>query len=243
MNAISVYNVAKSVKDENLFSDVSFGLDVGERLGIIGKNGAGKSTFLKLIAKQLQPDEGEITINKSCRVAFLEQDVSFPAGCTLSRFLRLGDDPHVQLLERYESGDHNLMDQIEAALEADFLAALDPMYSAAEPLSLPKLTKKVFECIEANADLCRVIIGPYGDKEFARRLFAKSRQMSLKRYQQCFSNADILQIEAYFTFVTGGCFFMMDRWVRGGMVESSAELADAAEQIMERGIAFLQGEN
>ena len=114
MNALSVFNVAKSVKDENLFSEVSFGLEVGEHLGIIGKNGAGKSTFLKLIARQLQPDEGVITINNSLRVAFLEQDVSFPEGCTLSRFLRLSDDPHVQILNRYENGEHNLMDQIEA---------------------------------------------------------------------------------------------------------------------------------
>ena len=137
----------------------------------------------------------------------------------------------------------DLMEQIEAALEADFFAALDPMYSAAEPLSPPKLTKQVFECIEANADLCRVIIGPFGDREFAQRLLAESRQMSLKRCQQYFSDADTMQIESYLTFVTGGCFFMMDRWVRGGMVESSAELADAAEQIMERGIAFLQRES
>ena len=63
MNALSVFNVAKSVKDENLFSNVSFGLEIGEHLGIIGKNGAGKSTFLKLVAGQLEPDEGEITIN------------------------------------------------------------------------------------------------------------------------------------------------------------------------------------
>ena len=52
MNALSVYNVSKSVKDDYLFSEVSFGLDAGEHLGIIGKNGAGKSTFLKLVAGQ-----------------------------------------------------------------------------------------------------------------------------------------------------------------------------------------------
>ncbi len=114
MNALSVFNVAKSVKDENLFSEVNFGLEIGEHLGIIGKNGAGKSTFLKLLAGQLEPDEGEITINNSCRVAFLEQDVRFPEGCDLSDFLRLSQDPHVRMLCQYEEGDHSLMDQIEA---------------------------------------------------------------------------------------------------------------------------------
>ena len=112
MNALSVYNVTKSVKDENLFSNVSFGLDAGEHIGIIGKNGTGKTTFLKLIAGQLEPDEGSITKNNSCRLAFLEQDVRFPEGCTLSGFLRLSDDPHVKLLVRYENGELELLDRI-----------------------------------------------------------------------------------------------------------------------------------
>lgn len=114
MNALSVYNVAKSVKDDYLFSELSFGLDTGEKLGIIGKNGAGKSTLLRLIAGTLEPEEGKITINSSLRLAFLEQDVSFPEGCTLARFLRLSNDPHVRMLVRYESGDHQLMDRMEA---------------------------------------------------------------------------------------------------------------------------------
>ncbi|MCF0262045.1 MAG: ABC-F family ATP-binding cassette domain-containing protein [Sphaerochaetaceae bacterium] len=114
MNALSVYNVAKSVKDENLFSDVSFGLEIGEHLGLIGKNGAGKSTFLKLIAGQLEPDEGEISINKALRVAFLEQDVRFTEGCTLADFLRLSNDPYIDILNRYENGEHQLMEQIES---------------------------------------------------------------------------------------------------------------------------------
>ena len=114
MNALSVYNISKSVKDDYLFSEVSFGLEAGEHLGIIGKNGAGKSTFLKLIAGQTEPDDGQITINNSLRVAFLEQEVRFHEDCTLEGFLRLSKDPHVQLLVRYESGDHQLMDKLEA---------------------------------------------------------------------------------------------------------------------------------
>lgn len=113
MNALSVYNVAKSVKDDYLFSELSFGLESGEKLGIIGRNGAGKSTLLRLIAGILEPEEGRITINGSLRLAFLEQDVSFPEGCTLGRFLRLSNDPHVQMLVRFEGGEHQLMDRME----------------------------------------------------------------------------------------------------------------------------------
>ena len=100
------------MKDENLFSNVSFGLEAGEHIGIIGKNGTGKTTFLKLIAGQLEPDEGSITKNNSMRLAFLEQDVRFTDGCTLSGFLRLSEDPLVRLLVRYEEGEHTLLDSI-----------------------------------------------------------------------------------------------------------------------------------
>ncbi len=113
VNAISVYNVAKTVKDDFLFSSVSFGLDVGERLGIVGKNGAGKSTFLKIVARQLEPDAGQITINSSCRLAYLEQDIHFPEGCTLQSFLLTGNDPHVKLLRDFQEGDHSTFEQIE----------------------------------------------------------------------------------------------------------------------------------
>ena len=114
VNALSVYNVSKSVKDQDLFSSVSFGLEAGEHMGIIGKNGAGKSTFLKLVAGQLEPDEGTITVNGSMRMAFLEQDVLFPSGCTLGQFLRLGNDPYIDMLRRYENGEASLMEKMES---------------------------------------------------------------------------------------------------------------------------------
>ena len=114
VNALSVYNVSKSVKDQDLFSSVSFGLEAGEHMGIIGKNGAGKSTFLKLVAGQLEPDEGTITVNGSMRMAFLEQDVLFPSGYTLGQFLRLGNDPYIDMLRRYENGEASLMEKMES---------------------------------------------------------------------------------------------------------------------------------
>lgn len=113
MNVLSVNNLAKSVKDENLFSNVTFGLDAGEHLGLIGKNGAGKSTFLKVVAGHLLPDEGECVINSSCRLIFLEQDVVFPQDCTIDEFLFLLKDREVELLKRYTAGDHSVSQEVE----------------------------------------------------------------------------------------------------------------------------------
>lgn len=113
MNVLSVNNVAKSVKDENLFSDVTFGLEAGEHLGLIGKNGAGKSTFLKLISGQLIPDEGTVVINNSCKSVLLQQDVVYSPECTLESYLKEYDDPDVKLLNRYNNGDHSVTETVE----------------------------------------------------------------------------------------------------------------------------------
>jgi Transcriptional regulator len=138
---------------------------------------------------------------------------------------------------------YDLMEQIEAEMRADFFAAIEPLFCEEEPPSPPKLTKKVFECIEANADLCRVAIDPYGDREFTRNLLRESRERSMPCCLQFFPHAERWQIETYFTFITGGCYALMERWLRGGMRESSEMLADAAERIMESGLAFLREES
>ena len=135
---------------------------------------------------------------------------------------------------------YDLMEQIEEDMRGDFFAALAPMMREDAPLSLPQIANKVFECIEANADLCRVSIGPFGDKEFTRKLLRESREMSIPYCLQLFPNADRWQIEIYFTFVTGGCYALMERWLRGGMPLSASALVEAAMRIMEQGVTCLQ---
>lgn len=135
---------------------------------------------------------------------------------------------------------YDLLEQIEAEMAADFHAALEPILSCAGDLTPPSVTEKVFECIETNADLCRVIIGPYGDKEFGRNLLRSCKESCMQSCIRFFPSAEMWQIEAYFTFVTGGCYALMEHWLREDMAESPGKLADAAKRIMECGIAFLQ---
>ena len=138
---------------------------------------------------------------------------------------------------------YDLLEQIESEMKAEYFAALEPMLSSVAELSPPKVTKKVFECIEANADLCRVIIGPYGDREFARNLIRESKICSIRSCRRFFPNAEEWRINTYVTFVYGGCYALMERWLREGMVEKAAAIADAAEKIMENGVGFLRQED
>lgn len=135
---------------------------------------------------------------------------------------------------------YDLLGQIEAEMKAEYFAALKPMLSDIAELTPPKVTKKVFDCIETNSDLCQVIIGPYGDREFARNLIRESKICSIESCRKFFPDAEEWRINTYVTFVYGGCYALMERWLREGMVERAATIADAAEKIMESGVAFLQ---
>jgi AcrR family transcriptional regulator len=135
---------------------------------------------------------------------------------------------------------YDLLSQIEAEMETEFYAALEPVLSSADNLTPPKATAKVFRCLEANADLCRATLGPHGDREFSARVIETGRKRCEESCKKHFPNASDRQIETYFTFITGGCIALMERWLKEDMAESSAVLADAAEQIMENGLGFLQ---
>lgn len=66
-----------------MFEEVTFRLGAGDRVGLVGKNGAGKSTMLKIISRDMQPDTGSIATEKEVRIGFLRQDIDFEQGRTV----------------------------------------------------------------------------------------------------------------------------------------------------------------
>lgn len=74
VNVLSVASISKSLGERVLFQNLSFGLDQGQKLGLLGRNGCGKTTLLRMVAGMDSPDQGEVRINKQIRVVYLEQD-------------------------------------------------------------------------------------------------------------------------------------------------------------------------
>ena len=74
---IKINQLSKSYFARELFNDVSFQMNAGDRLGLVGRNGHGKSTLFKLILGQEEPDSGEITIPRNYRIGHLEQHLHF----------------------------------------------------------------------------------------------------------------------------------------------------------------------
>lgn len=80
---LNIHNLSVSFGGTYLFEEVTFRLGSGDRVGLVGKNGAGKSTMLKILAGDIKPDSGSIATEKEVKIGFLRQDIDFIPGRTV----------------------------------------------------------------------------------------------------------------------------------------------------------------
>lgn len=121
MNVLSIQNIAKTVDDRPLFNEVTLGLDAGEKVGIVGRNGAGKTTFLKVLRGLVHQDEGTIAMAGGSNMVTLEQNVTYSPSATIRDYLYEADHPSTRLLADYhkslESGDERLSQRLQAEID------------------------------------------------------------------------------------------------------------------------------
>ena len=93
MNLITAEHLTHSYTERKLFDDASFSLNEQEKVGIIGINGTGKSTLLKILAGREEPDEGTVIMGRNLRIGYLPQNPVFPESFdALTAALPLADD-------------------------------------------------------------------------------------------------------------------------------------------------------
>lgn len=80
---LNIHNLSVSFQGEYLFEEITFRLNNGDRVGLVGKNGAGKSTMLRIISGEQPYDTGSIAIEKEISIGFLKQDIDFVEGRTV----------------------------------------------------------------------------------------------------------------------------------------------------------------
>lgn len=103
MKMLTIENLSKSYGEKPLFQDLSFSVTEGQRIGIIGVNGTGKSTLLKIIAGVEQADGGEISHTRGYTISYLAQQPQFDESLTVLEQVFYGDTPLIRLLREYET--------------------------------------------------------------------------------------------------------------------------------------------
>ena len=89
---INIINLSKNYGPKVLFEDVSLNINQGEKIGLIGPNGTGKSTLFSLILQETEPSSGEVRVNKGVHIGYLPQEASFKSEHTVLAELTEGDE-------------------------------------------------------------------------------------------------------------------------------------------------------
>lgn len=112
MNYLSVENISKSFGALTLFEGISFGINQGQKIGFIAKNGSGKTSLLNIIAGRDVPDSGQVINRKGLKIAYLSQDDFFEDTLTISEAIFSADNPLLKIIEQYENALLNLENEI-----------------------------------------------------------------------------------------------------------------------------------
>ena len=132
MNVISLQNIEKSYGTRLLFKEVNITFTTEKRLGLVGINGTGKSTFLKILAGQMEADKGTIERNGKASIHYLAQTPDFDAESTLLEAVLDGDHPRLQMVKAFEtiSREYRQMQETgvdDAKLSRNYMNALEQM--------------------------------------------------------------------------------------------------------------------
>lgn len=103
MNLVTIEKITKSYGVKKIFDEISFGINTGDKIGVIGINGTGKSSILKIIAGVDTADMGNITYMNGIKIGYLPQTPAFEKGQTVLNCCFNGELPEIKLVKEYEN--------------------------------------------------------------------------------------------------------------------------------------------
>ncbi|MBZ9632064.1 ABC-F family ATP-binding cassette domain-containing protein [Salegentibacter sp. LM13S] len=149
MNYLSVENIAKAYGEHVLFEDISFGINEGQKVGFIAKNGTGKTSLLNILAGFDSPDAGKVVYRKDITTAFLPQEPNLDPNLTVEETIFSSDNEILNIINRYEKALKNpddadayqkAFEEMDAAQAWDFETQYKQILSK---LKLDDLSKEV----------------------------------------------------------------------------------------------------
>ncbi|MED4954011.1 ABC-F family ATP-binding cassette domain-containing protein, partial [Paenibacillus macerans] len=155
MNILTVEHITKTYGEKVLFQDVSFGMEENDKIGVIGVNGTGKSTLLRVIAGLEAADDGRIAINRDVRVNFLAQNPQYDPEISVLRGVFQGGGPELQVVSAYMEAEEALEQSPEDAARQAELTRLAQEMDRLQAWTLVSDAKSV---------LSKLGIGDFGQK-------------------------------------------------------------------------------
>lgn len=107
VNYLSVENISKSFGERTLFENLSFGINKDQKIAFVAKNGSGKTSILKIINGEDQPDTGQVVIRKEIKMQFLSQEPNLDPELTIEESIFASDSEILHVIEAYEKALEN----------------------------------------------------------------------------------------------------------------------------------------
>ena len=143
MNLLTAENISKAFADRIILQDVNFTINDGEKIGVIGINGTGKSTLLKMVAGFETLDKGQFIKARNLQIEYLPQQPEFPAEATVLQAVLHGHSPVMQLIREYETAAADLADQPDNEALQNRLIRLSARMDDAKAWNLDSEAKSV----------------------------------------------------------------------------------------------------
>lgn len=143
MNLISIENISKSYSEKILLNNISLGIGEGDKIGVIGVNGTGKSTLLKIVAGVEESDEGKIIVANRARIEYLSQNPDFDEKATVLEQIFKGNSPEMNLLRKYEYTLDRLNNDPDNELLQKEILSLNHQMDAAKAWQLESEAKTI----------------------------------------------------------------------------------------------------
>lgn len=121
MNLITLENITKSYSEKVLVNNISLGINDGEKIGLIGVNGTGKSTLLKIISGAEEPDSGTVTKPNKVRIEYLPQNPYYDENATVLEQVFKGTSNEMKILRDYQSILDSLSENFNEDLNNDLI--------------------------------------------------------------------------------------------------------------------------
>jgi len=111
MNLLSVEDISKSYGEKVLFKSISFGINKGQKIALIAKNGTGKTSILDIIVGKDKPGDGNVIFRKGIQTAYLPQEPNLDPKLTIEETILKADNPTLKIIANYDKSLENLDDQ------------------------------------------------------------------------------------------------------------------------------------
>ncbi len=230
MNILSAEKISKSYSEKILFDDISIGISEGENICLIGINGTGKSTFLKVIAGLEYPNSGSVIVGNNIKIEYLPQNPVFDKGVTVLEYVFKSNSPVMNLIREYELALQNVSECPNDATWHKKLIDLTQKMDSMEAWSVEKEAKSILTKLGV-ADFNGIIDNLSGGQKkrvaMASALISPSDLLILDEPTNHIDNDTVDWLEKYLNKRTGALLMVThDRYFLERVANRIIELDD-----------------